>query len=324
MDKSRNTMKLNRTQEIDEAEKTVQPSSPEQSKQRRESLIEAAMDFALREVSHLEETREPTVNRQRQSQVDVEMKAEVHPALDPVHKSPAHTYIRPNEKEMPMVGISLKAEASISACDAPEDYEKLRAHFYTRYPGDAMKVILFIGVSSGSGISTAAANFAATVAQDADSKVLLIDANFRSGKHQSDDDAWNETGEPTSLSKLLAEPSPVWPAPGPSNLYVLPRGVSSTMPLSLFQSENYDRLLDRVRQHFRYVIVDGPALQGHPEALVLSRKADGVILVIESEATRKRTALWAKEQIEAAGGAVLGAVLNKRKYYIPDWLYKYI
>jgi hypothetical protein len=49
-----------------------------------------------------------------------------------------------------------------------------------------------------------------------------------------------------------------------------------------------------------------------------------VILVVESERTRKRTAMWAKEQVEGAGGKLLGVVLNKRKYYIPDWLYKHI
>jgi Mrp family chromosome partitioning ATPase len=50
---------------------------------------------------------------------------------------------------------------------------------------------------------------------------------------------------------------------------------------------------------------------------------DGVILVIESQKTRKRAARWAKEQIEGAGGKLLGVVLNKHRYYMPDWLYEH-
>ena len=94
------------------------------------------------------------------------------------------------------------------------------------------------------------------------------------------------------------------------------------MPLSVFQSEAFDEFLQKAREFFKYVVVDAPPLAGHPETLLLSRKADGVILVIESEKTRKQSALWAKKQIETAGGKLLGVVLNKRKYRIPNWLYK--
>jgi Mrp family chromosome partitioning ATPase len=57
---------------------------------------------------------------------------------------------------------------------------------------------------------------------------------------------------------------------------------------------------------------------------VLSRKADGVILVVDAGRTKRRAGLWAKQQIDDAGGKILGVVLNKRKFYIPNWLYRYI
>jgi capsular exopolysaccharide synthesis family protein len=187
-----------------------------------------------------------------------------------------------------------------------------------------MKVILFVGISSGSGASTAAANFAASLAQDVDSKVLLMDANYRSAKKQESDAPVGESAGRLDLAHLLDDPTPVCPVPGPSNLYILPRGKPTSMPLSLFQSDAFDDLLRKLREEFKYVVIDGPALQGFPESVVLSRKVDGVILVLESEKTRTRTAQAAKEQIEGAGGKLLGVVLNKRKYYIPHWLYQYL
>ena len=51
---------------------------------------------------------------------------------------------------------------------------------------------------------------------------------------------------------------------------------------------------------------------------------DGVVLVVEAEKTRWPVALNVKEKTEQGGGRVLGVVFNKRKYYIPEWLYRRI
>ena len=52
------------------------------------------------------------------------------------------------------------------------------------------------------------------------------------------------------------------------------------------------------------------------------READAVVLVVESERTRKKTARWARQQLEDAGAKLLGVVLNKRAQHIPAWLYE--
>jgi Mrp family chromosome partitioning ATPase len=128
-----------------------------------------------------------------------------------------------------------------------------------------------------------------------------------------------------TLSRLLSE-APVLrePLPGPSNLYLLPSGIPCALSLSAFQSPPLDELLRKARELFEYVIIDAPSLPQHPESLLLARQADGVILVVESEKTRKQSALWAKRQIEKAGVPILGVILNRRRYRVPSWLYKRI
>ena len=49
---------------------------------------------------------------------------------------------------------------------------------------------------------------------------------------------------------------------------------------------------------------------------------DGVVLVVESEKTRWEVAESARKWIKSGNGNVLGVVLNKRKYHIPNWLYR--
>jgi protein-tyrosine kinase len=45
-------------------------------------------------------------------------------------------------------------------------------------------------------------------------------------------------------------------------------------------------------------------------------------MVVESGKIRKQVALRAKKELEDAGAKILGVVFNRRKYHIPDWIYK--
>jgi Mrp family chromosome partitioning ATPase len=75
-------------------------------------------------------------------------------------------------------------------------------------------------------------------------------------------------------------------------------------------------------KQYDYVVLDGPPIDEAPESIALSSKVDGVILVIDASRTRGKIALRAKKRIEESGGRLLGAVLNRRRYYVPDWLYR--
>ena len=68
---------------------------------------------------------------------------------------------------------------------ASEQYQVLKAKLWTRYSEKDMKVVLFVGTTSGSGASTTASNFAAMLAQDPQVKVLLIDANLRTQRPEA-------------------------------------------------------------------------------------------------------------------------------------------
>jgi len=48
---------------------------------------------------------------------------------------------------------------------------------------------------------------------------------------------------------------------------------------------------------------------------------DCVVLVVESERTRMRSLKRAYRSLQDTGVDFLGAVLNKRRYYVPRWIY---
>ena len=71
-------------------------------------------------------------------------------------------------------------------------------------------------------------------------------------------------------------------------------------------------------------MIDSPPISASSDGLAIVRKVDGVIFVIEAEKTRWPVAQAAKEKIVSHGGNILGMVFNKRRFYIPEFVYRKI
>lgn len=99
-------------------------------------------------------------------------------------------------------------------------------------------------------------------------------------------------------------------------------GKINSRPLNIFEAARFDDTLKQMRQKFDYVILDAPPVIGYAETKVMGKIVDGVILVIKSGKTRKQVAIRAKNELADAGAKVLGVMLNRRKHYIPEWIYK--
>jgi Mrp family chromosome partitioning ATPase len=78
----------------------------------------------------------------------------------------------------------------------------------------------------------------------------------------------------------------------------------------------------KLRQRFDLILIDSPPATTSPDGLALSSKVDGIVLVVEAEKTRWPVAESTKNRILSSGGKILGIVLNKRRYHIPDFVYK--
>jgi len=77
-----------------------------------------------------------------------------------------------------------------------------------------------------------------------------------------------------------------------------------------------------LRSEFDYVLVDVPPIIQYADATLLGQLADGIVLILEANSTRRETMRKAKESLEAASLRLLGAVLNKRTFPIPEFLYR--
>ena len=217
--------------------------------------------------------------------------------------------------------VEVKKSKKIPVKMLPIRFQEVKTRLITRFPEDSVKTILITSTAHESGCSTTAANFALTLAQDCKRNVLLIDANLRSPRlHEVFNIEHNQ-----GLSQLLMkdeDQTSLFKKVGRGNLFVIPCGENKSGPMNLFESDRFSMTLENVRKKFDYVIFDAPPVNGCFDSIIIGRKVDGVILVIESGKTRKQVAIKAKQELEEAGAKVLGVILNRRKHYIPEWIYK--
>jgi hypothetical protein len=78
--------------------------------------------------------------------------------------------------------------------------------------------------------------------------------------------------------------------------------------------------IELLRSEFDYTIIDCPSLKESGDLLSVAPFVDGVILVIEANRTRRDEPRQAEQSIAAAGGTLLGYILNKRTHEVPRWL----
>lgn len=205
-----------------------------------------------------------------------------------------------------------------------EQYQKLRRRLAPQGKNANVKVVMVAATTHGEGATTTSAILASTLARSGHTRILLIDANLRT---PALDGVFDETEHPEGLSDVVSADVPVESVIYQTNfpnLFLLPVGRSHPSPSYLFDGDPITGILNQLRDKFDYIILDGAPLDGYSESFFLASKVDGVILVVESERTQKRTIQKIKKELEWGPINLLGVVLNKKKSYIPRLLERFL
>ena len=182
---------------------------------------------------------------------------------------------------------------------------------YTGENGDRPRVIAVTSAGPCEGKTTVASNLALALAEIG-RRVLLIDADLRQPRLHEIFKVSNEWG----LSDLLAGTKP---SEGEAlvirtsygGLHVLPAGSAPSRISHLLHSPRALELLQKMRREFDMVLIDTPPMLQMPDARVLGRLVDGVILVVRSARTNKDAAAAAGRRLADDGTRILGTVLNE-------------
>jgi Mrp family chromosome partitioning ATPase len=109
---------------------------------------------------------------------------------------------------------------------------------------------------------------------------------------------------------------------GESGLFVSLVSRNSTSAPNVFASASFDDVWEELRRRFDLILIDSPPATASPAAFVMFKKTDGVVIVVEADRTRWPVVHSVQERVAQHGGRTLGIVLNKRKYHIPEFIYK--
>jgi len=189
----------------------------------------------------------------------------------------------------------------------------LTSILFTQQNGKRPKVLVLTSPNPGEGKSTVASNLAVALAE-VNQRVLLIDADLRKPRQHEIFELSNEAGL-SDLLRLNGEFSErvlegAVQATSTAGMSVLVSGKSTAAAANLLLSGRMREMLRYWSERYDIILVDTPPMLQMPDARVVGRHADGVILVIRAGETTRDAAVAAKQRLEDDGTPVMGTIFN--------------
>jgi exopolysaccharide transport family protein len=203
-----------------------------------------------------------------------------------------------------------------------ESYRALRTSLLLSNLGAPPKVIMITSALPQEGKTTTSINCAVVLAQKG-IRVLLIDADLRRPSiHKT-----LGMGPRSGLSNVLTGSATLEQAITSSsilpNLSVLPAGTPPPNPAELLASTNMRDVLEQLRGQYDHIVLDTPPTLSVTDAVVLSPRADSIVLVIRSGQTTKQALRRSRDILTQVNAKVSGVLLNAVDLSSPDYYYYY-
>jgi len=199
--------------------------------------------------------------------------------------------------------VNQSPNSAVSECA-----RSIRTSLLFSSPDRPFKVLLVASTGPREGKTTAAINIGITMAQSG-SRVLIVDGDLRRPRlHRT-------FGVPSGkgLSTLILGETAIEESvksTGIERLHLLPAGPVPPNPAELLQSERYAEALAALGERYDRIIIDSPPVGVVTDALVMSTRADGVMMVLRSGVTPKKAAYRGRRALADLKAHIYGAVLN--------------
>ncbi len=190
-------------------------------------------------------------------------------------------------------------------------------------PQRPCRIIQFISARPDEGTSLLTREFAKLCAFKFHKSVLLVDIAPKRYSQMASFNLAVESGWGNLARQGLPLNSSISQV-SQSGLYVTSIiGNDDSSPLEA-DSEEINKCFESLAEEFDYILVDFSPTSTYSDSTIMSRNIDGVILIVEAEKTRWQVAQKLKDKLTAQRANLLGVLLNKRTFPIPDYIYKYL
>lgn len=222
-----------------------------------------------------------------------------------------------------MLKLSKVARNLVTLTDArsviSEQFRTIRTNITFSMKDQDINTILVTSSTPGEGKSTMAANIGVVFAQDG-KRVLIIDADMHKPTFHYTFKLSNDIGLSNALARKLPL-SEVIQETFIDGLSVITSGPMSHNPAELLSSKMMDTYIMDMKQEYDIIIFDAPPLLSLTDPLILSKKCEGTLLVINSGVAETEAVLKARDMLMNVQAKILGVVLNN--YEMPRNLQYY-
>ena len=198
------------------------------------------------------------------------------------------------------------------------EFSVLGGNLLSAAKGSLPKTVLVASSRAGEGRTTTAVAVAHTLATESNARVLLVDADTEAPSLHTCFELQKEPGLSANLDG--GAPDSIMKS-GIERLDVLPAGDAPEQTARALSSGGIVELLRQWSEHYDHIILDSSPVLTTSVPTSLAPHVDGILLVAECQRTKWQVLETAQEKLLGVGGRVLGVILNKRRYYIPKFLY---
>ena len=192
-------------------------------------------------------------------------------------------------------------------------------NFQVALLGAEKPAIMFASARPGEGVSTILFHVSKIIAQD--KRTLIIDFNFLNPWMHKFFQLDNIRG----LSDVITGKKTLTECihhTDTENLDILPCGPTAAAAFKILGADPVQAVLDNCKANYDLVLVDSPALRKFPDTAILASACDGVVLVVRARKTKREIIQYAQGLLNQAGAKQLGVILNRVKFWIPEFIYK--
>lgn len=190
-----------------------------------------------------------------------------------------------------------------------ESYKKARTNITYSVVKKGCKEIAFTSARKGEGKTLTATNVAIALAQQVDTKVLIVECDLRRPKVHS---ALSINPVPgiTNYLNFECSENDIVKKTKVENLDAICYGAIPPNPSELLASNTMKELIDKMATIYDYIIFDTPPIGVVIDALPIIKHADGVVVVIRNNTSTFPEYNKTIDTLQRSGTKILGVIFN--------------
>jgi len=204
-----------------------------------------------------------------------------------------------------------------------DQFRNLKRHLQSLKAAHGWKVFALAAPHRRAGVSTLVCNLGLLMSRDfLDQRILLVDT---CQQHPALHLAFGLNLQPGLNDYLFDGLNLAQVSQGTfrANLEVVASGEATAEVASPYDLRRFQDFMEEARGHYDFVLVDCPPAFESSDAQAVGGQVDGLIVVAEANRLRYEVLQAYIKEMEKQV-RIVGGVLNKREYVIPDFLYRFV